>query len=391
MKKIAIAVMIACVCASFISCGNKKSTEVVTIDNGRTLTKTDSEVKTISSGDYISREEKKENYYNGETLILKDRVINSSENGGLDIIYDDGKTDYIEPQNEEFSIVEYISNGKYLVWIEADAKNLGTGAEKLNKEYIYSRNIETGEFVQIASLDYSKLEDYQSGLSGLDISENNNLIYKYYKLDNSGEVEEKVILYNLDKTFQKEIIKDNDEDISLENMKVGLNNVIYIKSERDHQSREITKQTLINYQIDDGILEEIDLGLEVKNLDIYDKEVVFISEGERDNLELYIYDLESAQLTGRIFEDSNLNKYYEKLESELDYDAGNLHVDESYIYMLGENSVVYDLKNKKFIVLENDMVATNYDYIYSHKVGYKKVLVTALKGETKVVTEYTLK
>lgn len=391
LRKIVIAVALACVCTSFISCGNKKSTEVVTTDNGRMLTKTDSEVKEISGGDYVSKEIRKENYYNNDVLILKDRVISASERNGLDIIYNDGKRDYIEPQNEGCYIVEYIATDDYLIWIEANVKDITKDEGQLEKEYIYSRSIETGEFVQIASLDFEGLDNHQVGVREFDVSENNNLVYKYHKANSSGVVKEKAVLYNLEKKFQKEIVANIDQNIKIENLKVGLRNVIYTETEYNKRGEKVGEQKIYNYKIDDGSKEPIELGLEVKSLDIYDRDIVFISEGPNEILELYIYNIDNSQLISRVFEDSNLSNYYKKIGIQLDYNEGNLYIDSSYIYMLGQSSVLYDLANKKFIVLENDMITNNYDYMYSWKIGDKKVMVSCTKGNEKIVTEYTLK
>ena len=379
------------VCTGFISCGNKKSTEVDTAENGRILTKTDSEVKGISGGDYISKEIRKEDYYEKDILVLEDRVVYSSENSGLDIIYSDEREDYIEPQNDGFYIVDYIATDDFLIWVEANVKDIAKGNIPLREEYIYSRNIETGEFMMIANLKYDKLEDIHKGVKGLDVSKNNNLTYKYFKANESGKVEERVMFYDLEKNFFKKVAVNTAENIQIENVNIGLNNVIYTESEFDSITKELKNQKLINYTVEDGKSEEIDIGLEIKNLDIYDKDIVFITENKNENLELYIYNLESSQLTSRVYEESNLDKYYEKVDGELDYNTGNLEIDESYIYMLGQSNVVYDLEQKRFVVLENDLVSKNYDYMYSKKVGNKKVLVVAKKGEEKVITEYTLK
>ncbi|MGL4654278.1 MAG: hypothetical protein ACRCWM_00100 [Sarcina sp.] len=390
MRKIVLVAALACVCASFVSCGNKKSTEVVTIDNGRMLTKTDSEVKEISGSDYVSKKVRKENYYNNNAIVLKDRVITSSEKGGLDVIYDNGKTDYIEPQTEGFYIVNYISNGNFIVWVESNTKTVIKGEENLTHEYIYSRNIETGEFQKVAEFDYTRLEEYEAGVRALDISENNNLVYKYYKETGSGTVKEKAVLYNLDGNFQKEVITNTDENVQIDNLSVGLGNVIYTKTRYDENSKEIIQQEVMNYEIGDSSTEPIDLGIDVKNLDIYDRDIVFISESENQILELYIYNIDTSQLISRVFEDSNLSKYYEKMDIKLAYNEEDLHIDDSYIYMLGQSSVVYDLKQKKFIVLESEMLLNNYDYMYSHKVGDKKVVISCTKGSEKIITEYTL-
>lgn len=391
LRKIVIAVTLACICTFFVSCGNKKSTEVVTIDNGRMVTKTDSEVKEISSGDYVSKEVRKESYYKNNVLVLDDRVISASKSNSLDILYNDGKEDCIEPQNEGFYIVDYISNGNYLIWVEANVEDVTKNEVELKKEYIYSRNIKTGEFVEVACLDYSGLRDYESGVRELDISENNNLVYKYYKEHSSDGSRETAILYNLEKNFQKDITSNTDEDIKIENLNIGLENVIYTQTQYDSDSGKVLEQTVLNYEIESGDTEPIDLGIEVKNLDIYDNEVVFVSESKNEVLELYIYNIDNSQLISRVFEDSNLNKYYEKIGAQLNYSQGNLYIDDSYIYMLGQSSVVYDLKNKKFIVLENDMLINNYDSMHSQKVGKKKVMISCGKGEEKFVTEYTLK
>ena len=392
MRKIVSTVILILVCTSFISCTNKKSTEVIAIDNGRMLTKTDSEVKEISSTDYISKQVRKEDYYNESILILEDRIINSSKDGGLDIIYNDDRRDYIEPQNKGFYIVDYITNGDYLVWIEANVKKSDRGTNSPKKEYIYSRSIKTGEFVEITSLDYSDLESSKRGISELDISENNNLVYKYYENYEGEKANEKIILYNLDNNFGKEIISNIDDNIKIDNLRVGKRNVIYTEDKYDLDGR-LLNQRVFNHIIKKNKTEEIDLGLEVKNLDIYDKEIVFISENQNTNLELYIYNLDNSQLISRVFEDSNLNNYYKKKGSQLDYNKGTLDIDDSYIYMLGQSSVVYNLENKKFIVLENNMNANinNYDSIHSKKVGDKKVIISYCKGEESLITEYTLK
>ncbi|MGL4762596.1 MAG: hypothetical protein ACRCWG_14240 [Sarcina sp.] len=391
MRKIVIAFTLISVCAGFVSCGNKKSTEVTTTNQGRILTKTDSEVKAVSGGDYVSKEVKKESYYEKDIVILKDRIISLSEKSGLDIIYDDKRKDYIEPQNDGFYITHYIANDDFLIWIESNVKDIGKGDVPLIEEYIYSRNLETGEFAKVDHMKYNSLEHIYRGIRELDISENNNIVYKYFKENKSGKVEQRVVLYNLEKKFQKQVVVDTNEDILIENINIGLNNIVYIMSEFDNKSAELTRQKLINYTIDDGEIEEIDVGLEIKNLDVYDNEIAFISSDEDENLELYIYDLKSSRLTSRVFKDSNLSKYYEKIGGKLDYSEGNLVIDESYVYMLGQSSVVYDLEGKKFIVLENDLSAINYDYVYSKKVGDKTILVIATKGEEKVITEYMLK
>ena len=356
------------------------------------LTKTDSEVKEISSTDYISKQVRKEDYYNESILILEDRIINSSKDGGLDIIYNDDRRDYIEPQNKGFYIVDYITNGDYLVWIEANVKKSDRGTNSPKKEYIYSRSIKTGEFVEITSLDYSDLESSKRGISELDISENNNLVYKYYENYEGEKANEKIILYNLDNNFGKEIISNIDDNIKIDNLRVGKRNVIYTEDKYDLDGR-LLNQRVFNHIIKKNKTEEIDLGLEVKNLDIYDKEIVFISENQNTNLELYIYNLDNSQLISRVFEDSNLNNYYKKKGSQLDYNKGTLDIDDSYIYMLGQSSVVYNLENKKFIVLENNINnnINNYDSIHSKKVGDKKVIISYCKGEESLITEYTLK
>ena len=392
MRKIVSAVILIFVCTSFISCTNKKSTEVVAIDNGRMLTKTDSEVKEISGGDYISKQVRKEDYYNESILSLEDRIINSSKDGGLDIIYNDDRKDYIEPQNKGFYIVDYISNGDYLVWIEANVKKSDRDTKAPKKEYIYSRSIKTGEFVEIASLDYSELEHSKKGISELDISENNNLVYKYYENYEGEKTNEKIILYNLDNNFGKEIISNIDDNTRVENLRVGKKNVIYTQNKYDSKGNLI-KQIVLNHIIKKNKTEEIDLGLEVKSLDIYDEEIVFISENQNTELELYIYNLNNLQLTSRIFENSNLSNYYKKMGLQLEYNKRSLDIDDSYIYMLGQSNVIYDLENKKFIVLENNINnnINNYDSIYSKKVGDKKIIISHSKGEEKFITEYTLK
>lgn len=392
MRKIVIAVTLVFACTVFASCTNQKSTEVVAINNGRMLTKTDSEVKEISGGDYVSKQVRKENYYNENMLILEDRVINSSKDGGLDVIYSDNKRDYIEPQNKGFYIVDYITNGDYLVWVEADVKKIDRNAKKLKKEFIYSRSIKTGEFVEIASLDYSDLENDEVGISEFNISENNNLVYKYHEKYDGEKINEKVVLYNLDNNASKEIISNIDENIRIENLRVGKSNVVYTENKYDSNGNFIG-QKVFNHIIKKSKTEEIDLGLEVKNLDIYDREIVFISENQNTNLELYIYNLDNSQLISRVFEDSNLSNYYKKTGLQLDYNKGTLDIDDSYIYLLGQSSVVYDLENKKFIVLENNMNANvnNYDSIHSKKVGDKKVIISHCKGEESLITEYTLK
>ncbi|MGL5575028.1 MAG: hypothetical protein ACRDCW_05675 [Sarcina sp.] len=390
MRGIVLTIALVCICTSLISCGNKKSTEVVTSDNGRRITKTDSQVKEVSGSDYVSKKVIKENYYNNDVVILEDRVITASHSKGLDIIYNDGKKDYIEPQNKGFYIVNYMSNGKYIIWVEANVDVRESG-KRLEKEYIYSRNIETGEFIKVATFDYTGLESYQAGVRDLDVSKNNNLVYKYYQTNDSGAVKEKAILYNLEKNFQKEISSNTDESIKIENLNVGLENVIYTQNSYNLGEEKVLEQKVLNYKIDDGTIEELNLGIEVKKLDIYDRDIAFISESQNENLELYIYNIDNSQLISRVFEDSNLIKYYEKIGVKLDYNKGSLNIDDTYIYMLGQSSVVYNLKNKKFIVLENDMITNNYDHMYSKKVGNKKVIVSCNKGNEKITTEYILK
>lgn len=383
MKKILFAIGISLV-GVFSGCTSKTS-YVVNVDEGVSITQTDTSVESISMKHYEKKEIVDSSKYNSNSIILDEKIINiASDSKSLEIIYDNGNIDNIDVQNSGFYIKKHLANSDHIVWIETNDKGDNTNVKR--KEFICSRNLKTGEINIIEILDYSnpQFEIKQMEVDSMDISKSNILVYKMYHINSDNKVEEQLISYDLDRKKRKVIASNDSKQREFFNIVVSEDDVIYIENTLNNKN-ELMEQNLYFNNVKTANTNSIKTGYEVISMDFLGDFVGMISQRENEGIthtEFQVLDINKMQTTSRIFVGSKALEYIEK-NSDLKYFlSSKIDVDSRYIYILGNVGLIYDTQTNKFISLESKNT-------FSSRVGKKTILTSNYK--TGKMELYTMK
>lgn len=359
---------------SFAACTDVKISKVIKIDNGVAITQTDTDIQSISSKDYTEKEIVSADTYNASSIILEDKIVNiSSDKKSLEIIYNDGTVDNINVQNSGYKIRKHISNGDYIIWVETNSSS--DDLEDIKKEIIHSRNLKTGEINKVDEIDYSdtKFKAAEKGVEDINISDTDKIVYMTHKVNEYEKVEEEIISYDLLEKRKNVIAKVDEKNREFLSPSINGDDVIYL--ENILVNDEVIEQNLYFNNIKTANSDSLKTGLEIISLDFYGDHAGMISkrdDGEKVHTEFQIFDMTTFHTTSRIFEGSKAANYIAKTEKEKFFEGSEIEVDDSYIYILGNLNIIYDIKANKFMTLGDKD-------IYSSKIGEKQILVTNYK------------
>lgn len=375
MKRLMFSLCMMTLVSLLVSCTDSKTSNVITIDDGVTITQTDAPIQSIGTKDYEKKQEVKGDNYNSSSVIFNDKVINIAKDGkSLRTTTSDGKTDNIDVQNSDFYIRKHMRNGDYIVWIEANGQI--NEPHNTTEEYIYYRNLKTGEINLLDELEYisDNFDISQKEVKDISLSDKNKIVYRKYSVNDENNIQEELVLYDLSSKKCEIIASSDSKSRTFLSPSIGGNDVIYLENNLDEEGR-VKEQNLYFNNIKTANSNSIKTGLEIIDLEVYGKYAGMISkrkEGEKIHTEFQVYDIATSHVTSRIFEGSNAYKYIKKIDGEKFIESINLDIDDKYIYMLGNISLIYDLNNKKFITLGDKD-------IHSSKIGDRQILVSNYK------------